>query len=280
MTRQTVAAVLAEAAAKLAGVSDTPRLDAELLMAHALGIERSTLLLTARNLNGPDSFDALVARRLAHEPVAYIVGHRDFWTIRLAVGPGALIPRADSETLIEAALGVFRDRAPPRRILDLGTGPGTLLLAALSEWPDATGVGVDASEAALGWARQNGRELGMADRVQWLRVDWTHDAWDADLSAPFDLILANPPYIEADAALDPMVRDHEPANALFAGADGLDAYRVLIPQLRALLAESGIVVMEIGAGQAAAVTHLSEKAGFSVVPRIDLGGHIRALTLT
>src|SRR5690349_16108760 len=135
---------LAEAAARLAAVSETARLDAELLMAHALGVVRETLLLHHLDDAAPAAFDALVARRLAHEPVAYLTGRRAFWTIELEVGPGVLIPRPDSETLIEAAIAHFGERGP-QRILDLGTGPGTLLLAALGQWPAATGLGIDAS---------------------------------------------------------------------------------------------------------------------------------------
>ncbi|MEY4270737.1 MAG: Release factor glutamine methyltransferase, partial [Pseudomonadota bacterium] len=134
-----VAGALRDAAARLAGVSDTPRLDAELLMAHALGVERGTLLLDLVRFSLPEGFAALVARRSAHEPVAYIIGHAEFWSLRLRVGPGVLIPRADSEKLIEAAIAHFQHVTPPRTILDLGTGPGTLLLAALSVWPDARG---------------------------------------------------------------------------------------------------------------------------------------------
>ncbi len=145
---------LVSATRRLAGIGDTPRLDAELLMAHALGVSREDLLLSALDASVPAGFDSLLARRLAHEPVAYITGRRAFWTIELAVGPGVLIPRPDSETLIEAAVDHFGDRGPPR-ILDLGTGPGTLLLAALDQWPGATGLGIDASEEALAYARRN-----------------------------------------------------------------------------------------------------------------------------
>ena len=145
---------LADAAVRLAAVSDTARLDAELLMAHALGVARDDLLLRRLDGEAPAAFEPLVARRRAHEPVAYITGRRAFWTIELSVGPGVLVPRPDSETLIEAAIAHFGARTPAR-ILDLGTGPGTLLLAALDQWPEATGLGVDASEAALAWARRN-----------------------------------------------------------------------------------------------------------------------------
>lgn len=156
--------VLAEAALALAQTSDTPRLDAELLMAHALGITREDLLLRHLDAPAPAAFEALLARRLAHEPIAYITGTRAFWTIDIVVGPGALIPRADSETLIEAAIDHF-GAGGPARILDLGTGPGTLLLAALAQWPQAAGLGIDRSEAALAMARHNADRLALADRA-------------------------------------------------------------------------------------------------------------------
>ena len=148
--RETIAA----AASRLEGVSETPRLDAELLMAHALDCSREQMLLAALDRETPDAFESLLARRLAHEPVAYITGRRAFWTIELEVGPGVLIPRPDSETLIEAAVARF-GKAGPATVLDLGTGPGTLLLAALAEWPAATGLGVDRSEVALAYARRH-----------------------------------------------------------------------------------------------------------------------------
>jgi release factor glutamine methyltransferase len=160
--------VLADAALALAQTSDTPRLDAELLMAHALRITRETLLLGHLDAPAPAAFDALLARRLMHEPIAYITGIRAFWTIEVSVGPGALVPRADSETLIEAAVAHFGEDGPAT-ILDLGTGPGSLLLAALAEWPAATGLGIDLSEAALAMARANADRLGMADRAAFAR---------------------------------------------------------------------------------------------------------------
>ncbi|HVJ01612.1 MAG TPA: peptide chain release factor N(5)-glutamine methyltransferase, partial [Sphingomonas sp.] len=204
-------AALVEAARTLTPVSDTPRLDAELLMAHALGTTRDQLLLRHLDAAVPDTFDALVRRRLAHEPVAYITGTRAFWTIELQVGPGALVPRPDSETLIEAAIEYFGDRSPGR-ILDLGTGPGTLLLAALDQWPEAQGLGIDASEQALGYARANAERLDMAGRAEFRLGDWA-----AGIDARFDLILANPPYIGTAEPLPAEVREHEPASALFAG---------------------------------------------------------------
>jgi release factor glutamine methyltransferase len=269
-----VAAALREAAQRLEGVSDTPRLDAELLMAHALGVERQALLLDPSRHAVPAEFVSLVERRMVHEPVAYIVGYRDFWTIRLAVGPGMLIPRPDSETLIEAAVDYFGDNEP-KRVLDLGCGPGTLLLAALAEWPDAHGLGVDESEKAADWAEMNADDLGLNDRARFRVGDWA-----AGLDGQFDLILCNPPYIADSEVLMPDVADHEPAGALFAGVDGLDDYRRIIPDLPRLLAPGGAAILEIGHSQHMLVRDLAEAAGFSVACRQDLGGRDRALLLT
>jgi len=263
--------VLADAARDLADVSPTPRLDAELLMAHALAISREALLLHHLDAPASPAFAPLLARRLAHEPVAYITGTRAFWTIDLAVGPGVLVPRADSETLIEAAIDHFGAIAP-KRILDLGTGPGTLLLAALDHWPQATGLGIDASAVALDYAQANARDLGMADRATFQLGDWA-----AGIDVTFDLILANPPYIGTHEPLPREVRDHEPGAALFAGDDGLADYRVIVPQLAPRLAPGGAAVIEIGATQADAVSQLLVAAGFAVALRRDLAGHARAL---
>lgn len=260
---------LAEAAARLTGLSETARLDAELLMAHALGVEREALLLNPLDQNAPEAFEALVERRLAHEPVAYITGRRAFWTIELEVGPGVLIPRPDSETLIEAAITHFGDRSP-RRILDLGTGPGTLLLAALEQWPDATGLGIDASEEALAYARRNAVP----------RAEFRLGNWGAGIEERFDLILCNPPYVEQGADLPLDVARHEPAAALYAGADGLDDYRVIAPQLVSLLAHSGVVCVEIGAGQLIPASALFAAEGFTIESRRDLRGIVRCLVLT
>ncbi|MEH3035438.1 MAG: peptide chain release factor N(5)-glutamine methyltransferase [Sphingomonas adhaesiva] len=267
-------AALREAAARFA-FSDTPRLDAELLLAHALGITRERLLLTPGDHLVPPAFAALVERRAAHEPVAYITGIRAFWTIDLLVGPGALVPRADSETLIEAAVAHFSGGEGPRRVLDLGTGPGTLLFAALAEWPRATGLGVDASEAALDWARRNAAALDMDGRVVLRRGDW-----GAGIAGAFDLVLANPPYIATDAELPREVRAHEPASALFAGADGLDDYRVIARQLPALLAPEGVACIEIGWDQHESAAALFRGSGLAVAVRHDLAGHPRCLVAT
>lgn len=266
-----VPAALAEAAARLGAVSDTPRLDAELLMAHALGIDRDQLLLNAARLAVPEGFAALIERRMGHEPVAYIVGHRDFWNVRIAVGPGVLIPRPDSETMIEAALAHFGRRSP-KTILDLGTGPGTLLIAALAEWPDATGLGVDVSDVALDYARANAAQLVRPERAIFRTGNWADG-----IAGPYDLILANPPYIEEGSMLDQQVADHEPPGALFAGADGLDDYRRILPALRPLLAADGIAIVEIGWQQRVAVTELAEQNRLAVTCYRDLGGRDRAL---
>lgn len=267
----TVRQALAEAAARF-GFSDTPRLDAELLLAHALGVTREQLLLDPP-ANVPPAFAALVDRRAAQEPVAYITGTRAFWTVELAVGPGVLIPRADSETLIEAAVAHFAERAP-RTILDLGTGPGTLLLASLDHWPQATGVGIDASAAALDYARDNAIRLGLADRATFRAGEW------GGTGERFDLILCNPPYIAIGEQLPPEVADYEPAEALFAGADGLDDYRALAPLLPAQLTHGGCACIEIGHHQAAAVTALLKSEGMTVALRRDLGGRDRCLIAT
>ncbi|QJQ32021.1 peptide chain release factor N(5)-glutamine methyltransferase [Sphingomonas lacunae] len=267
-----VRAAIVAASTRLADVSDTARLDAELLMAHALGIERDRLLLDGDRLPIPDGFAAMVERRMAHEPVAYIIGYRDFWTIRLAVGPGVLIPRPDSETLIEAALAHFPERRAPLRILDLGTGPGTLLLAVLSELPEAHGLGIDASDVALDYARANAASLGLDDRAVFRTGDWA-----TGLGGVFDLILCNPPYVESDTMLDRQVADFEPAGALFAGPEGLDEYRRILPMLPPLLTPDGLAVVEIGAGQRDAVSALAELEGLRVKCRSDLAGRDRAI---
>ena len=278
MTPEPAAAIVREALVaatrRLAPASATPRLDAELLMAHALGLERDRLILGYLDHPTPTGFEALIARRQAGEPVAYIVGRRAFWTIELEVGPGVLIPRPDSETLIEAAVAHFA-ASPPRRILDLGTGPGSLLLAALDHWPEARGLGVDASPEALAFARRNADRLGFGDRAEWRVGDWAEE-----LRGPFELILCNPPYVEAGAALPRDVSEWEPHDALFAGVDGLDDYRRLAPMIPPLLAPGGIACVELGAGQAEAVAGLFVAPGLRIATRDDLGGHRRCLTVT
>ena len=265
---------LAQATERLRPTSDTARLDAELLLAHALDIEREVLLLAPPEGPAPAVFSALVDRRAAGEPVAYITGKRAFWNIELAVGPGALIPRPDSETLIAAAIAHFAGTDGPKRILDLGTGPGTLLLAALDQWPEATGLGIDASEEALGYARANARRLGLASRAELRLGDWAEG-----IDERFDLVLINPPYVADAAELGPGVAEYEPAEALFAGPDGLDDYRRLAPQIGRLLETAGLSAIEIGADQAASAAALFEAAGHQVRLSHDLAGRARALLI-
>ena len=270
-TANTARRAIAEAAARLADVSPTARLDAELLMAHAMGCSREALLLARLDDSVPEGFAGLVERRLRHEPVAYITGSRAFWTIELGTAPGVLVPRADSETLIEAAVAHFAGTAGPRSVLDLGTGSGALLLAALDEWPEAVGVGIDASEAALTIACANAERLGMGARARFVEGGWAGDG------ARHDLILCNPPYIGTEEPLPREVVEWEPASALFAGSDGRDDYRAIAPLLRRQIAPGGIACVEIGATQAETVSALFEAEGLSVSVRRDLAGHPRCI---
>ena len=272
-----IAQAIREAAQRLATVSDTARLDAEVLMAHARGVSRSTLLLRHMADPAPDAFAALVERRLGHEPVAYITGAQEFFGLPFRVTPDVLIPRGDSEVLVECALAA---RPDARRVLDCGTGSGALLLAVLANLPQASGMGIDRSTAALVVATANAEALGLAGRATMARADWDQPGWADGFDGPFDLILANPPYVEEEADLGASVRDHEPAGALFAGPQGLDAYRVLVPQLPGLLAPGGVALVEIGHRQADAVGEIAQAAGLEVVLRHDLGGRPRVLQCT
>jgi release factor glutamine methyltransferase len=269
-----IARALGRATQQLSATSDTPRLDAELLMAAALGIGRDRLILDNPRGEAPLPFFDFVERRRTGEPVAYITGHRAFWTVDLEVGPGALVPRPDSETLIAAAVEHFAGTRGPGRILDLGTGPGTLLLAALDEWPRATGIGIDASEAALAYARRNAERLGMAKRADFSIGDWAEG-----IDERFSLILCNPPYVAAGAETGPGVSGYEPAEALFAGPEGLDDYRRLAPEIGRLLAAGGLAAIEIGFDQAESATALFEECGLSPSVAIDFGGRPRALLI-
>jgi release factor glutamine methyltransferase len=270
-----VTRALADATRRLEAVSDTHRLDAELLMAAALEIERDTLLLDPPAGAVPASFAAMLDRRLSGEPVAYITGKRAFWNIELLVGPGALIPRPDSEVLIVTAIDHFGSLSPPRRILDLGTGPGTLLLAALDLWPEATGVGIDSSVAALEYAKANAKRLGLAPRAHFKRGNWAER-----ITEQFDLILCNPPYVADDAPLGPGVAEYEPHEALFAGGTGLDAIRALAPQIPPLLPEHGLAMVEIGFDQGEAAEDILARDGLDAELKHDLGGRPRAVALT
>ena len=258
------------AAVRIGG--ETPRLDAEVLLAHHLGCSRGDLLLNQDRSIDLQGYETLVERRASGEPVAHITGTREFWSLTLKVTPDVLIPRPDTETLVEVALKLCT--RPPARILDLGTGSGALLLAALSEWPNATGLGIDASAAALAVAQDNARTTGLAQRAEFRLGNWGEG-----LTKNFDLILSNPPYIADNEPLSDEVRTHEPASALFAGADGLDDYRRILPQLPGLLNPGGLVVLEIGHTQGPALLAMAAAHGFTASLHPDLAGHDRCAVL-
>jgi release factor glutamine methyltransferase len=277
----TVKAVLADATARLsaAGVSDARR-EARLLLTVALGWDAARVLAFPEVEMAPaerDRLEALIRRRSAREPVSRILGYREFWSLRLELTPETLDPRPDSETLIEAALGALGDRNRAYRVLDFGTGSGCLLLALLSELPNAVGTGIDLSRGALETARRNAAALGLGDRARFLRGNW-----GAGLSGRWDVILANPPYIAADELdrLAPEVARFEPKLALDGGVDGLDAYRALAPAIARLLAPAGIAVVEMGAGQAQKATGIMVSVGLALrAVRHDLSGVDRCLVL-
>jgi release factor glutamine methyltransferase len=264
-----------EAARQLSDTSDTARLDAELLMAEALGIDRDRLILHPPDWDPPKRFWTMIERRKAGEPIAYITGRRAFWNIEVHVGPGVLIPRPDSEVLISSAIEHFDGTGGPARILDLGTGPGTLLLAALDVWPKATGLGVDSSRRALSYAAANARRLGLEERSRFQLGNWADG-----IEERFDLILCNPPYVATDAELGPGVAEHEPHEALFAGPEGLAEIRRLAPEIPRLLAPGGMAAMEIGADQADVAASLLRRDGLTARVVEDLGGRPRAVLLT
>ncbi len=269
----TIAEALRAAASRLrqAGI-DNPRLEARLLLSHALDRTPADLLRESATTIDAAAFRILLARRISHEPMAYIIGHQGFWRHDFLVSPATLIPRPDSETIVEAALALPQ----PGRVLDLGTGTGCLLLSVLHERPEAFGVGVDLSPEAASLARRNAARLGLASRTAFLCGNWADS-----LSARFDLVLGNPPYIDRRSigGLMPEVAAHEPHLALDGGADGLDAYRAIVLALRVLLASTGAAVLELGIGQAQAVAALGESAGFAASFRADVAGVARAVIL-
>ncbi|MBS7813081.1 peptide chain release factor N(5)-glutamine methyltransferase [Roseococcus pinisoli] len=275
----TVGALLCQGGRDLreAGIAESRR-EARLLLAGALDATIETLLRDPRAdvpTEAAERFHGLLARRVAREPMARLLGHAGFWTLELEVGPQTLIPRADSETLIEA---LVERGLSPRRILDLGTGTGCLLLAALAEFPDAWGLGVDLVPEAAALAARNAARNGLKGRAS-----FAVGRWAEAMSGTFDVVLSNPPYIES-AVIDglmPEVSRHEPASALDGGADGLDAYREIVAQLPRLLAPGGIAVLELGQGQGPDVAKLAEAAGLHVLgARDDLGGIARAMLLS
>jgi release factor glutamine methyltransferase len=257
---------------------DTPDLDARILLAEALGIDAAALALRPGEplgAAGAERLSGYAARRLAREPVARILEVREFWGLPFRLSPGTLVPRPDTETVVEAALAALPDRRAGLRILDLGTGSGCLLVALLHELPNAHGIGVDRSAGALAAARANARLNGVGDRA-----DFAASNWGAALAREFDLVVSNPPYIASRVIgeLAPEVRDHDPRSALDGGPDGLAAYRAILADADRLLAPGGRLVAEIGFDQEAAVRALAETAGLAV-ERVaqDLGGRPRAL---
>ncbi|MGF7207758.1 release factor glutamine methyltransferase [Skermanella aerolata] len=257
---------------------DTPELDARILMGASLGMTREHMLIhaTAR-LNQAQVGRVLgfIARRVDREPVSRILGRREFWSLDFHLSPATLDPRPDSETLIDEALAGIPDRKAPLTVLDLGTGTGCLLLALLSELPNAAGTGIDRSEEAVATATANARRLGFGQRARFAVGDWGDG-----LSERFDLVISNPPYIpEAEIeTLAPEVVRFDPVAALAGGPDGLNAYRTIVAQLPNLLKSNGKVIFEVGAGQAADVARLLVTAGFSGIgTRCDLGRVERAV---
>ncbi|WP_084327762.1 peptide chain release factor N(5)-glutamine methyltransferase [Salinarimonas rosea] len=240
---------------------DEPALDARILVAEAAGVRPGVLLAELERPLGADATARLAgfaARRLAHEPVWRILGEAEFWGLRFRLAPQTLVPRPDTETLVETALALAPGRAP--RILDLGTGSGCILVALLAERRDASGIGLDRSEEACRTARENARANGVGDRAAFVVGDWT----GALAPAPgFDLVVSNPPYIpEGDLpGLAREVRAHDPVRALDGGADGLDAYRAILARGRDLLAPGGVLAVEVGIGQAEPVSRLGETHG-------------------
>jgi release factor glutamine methyltransferase len=261
---------------------DAPELDARLLVGHALGLGHTALVADGcRQLSADEAVTlaGLATRRLGHEPVARIVGHKEFWGLPLRLNADTLVPRPETETLIEAALSALGGRRREAlRILDLGTGSGALLLALLTELPAAYGIGTDLSVAALACARGNAEALGLATRAAFVACDYA-----AALRGPFDLIVCNPPYVARGeiATLAPEVKDFDPARSLDGGADGLDGYRTLAAQAPRLLGREGRLIIELGAGQATAVAGLFAAADLSAAgePQPDLSGVPRALVL-
>lgn len=256
-------------------------IDARALVGHALNMTRTQLAADpARALKSDEieAISALAARRLKHEPVARILGRKEFWSLPLQVTPDVLVPRPETETLVEAALDVVdRDigRNETLRILDIGTGSGALLLALLSEFTNASGVGTDISEEAIAVASANAKRLGFSEHSNFIACNGAEL-----LDGPFDLIVSNPPYIASGEipALAPEVRDYDPRLALDGGADGLDGYRLVAAEAKRLLAPDGRVIVELGAGQEAAVRELFAAAGLAIGrTRPDLAGIPRAL---
>lgn len=271
--RRTMAAHL-----KAAGISAAD-IEARLILAAASGLDPAGLLARGAEAATPQTRDSaghLLSRRLAGEPVARLIGRREFWSLDFALSPDTLVPRPDTETVVEAALALLADRAAPLRILDLGTGSGAILAALLTELPHAFGIGVDLSVDAARTACDNLARLGLSSRSAVVA-----GCWGEALAGGFDLLVSNPPYIPTAhlAGLDAEVRLHDPPLALDGGADGLNAYRAIAGQAVRLLAPGGILVLELGIGQEEAVAQLLRAAGLALAgrARADLAGIARAL---
>ena len=277
----TIRELLARAQARLtaAGI-ESARADARILLAAATQRCAGEIVAGGEipTVEQAATFEMLLERRERREPVAYVTGQKEFWSLPFRVGPGVLIPRPETETLIEEAIRTFPDRTAPLQMLDLGTGSGCILIAALSEYPEAGGTGTDRSEAALEYARLNAANLGVRDRCRLKLADWNDG-----VTGGYDLIFSNPPYVGAGEieALDPDVANHEPHSALTDGQDALSAYRALAPRIRSALNPSGWAFVELGAGQAAPVKTIFESGGLEV-RRIapDLSGIPRCIAAT
>jgi release factor glutamine methyltransferase len=261
---------------------ESAALDARMLIGAALDLDLTGLIASgARRVSAAEAarIDAFAQRRIAGEPIARILGRKEFWGLLLTLSAATLVPRPDTETVVELALDIMRASPVDRalRIADIGTGSGAILLALLNEFPGAIGVGTDISLQALQTARGNAAELGLASRAMFVACDYA-----AALSGPLDLIVSNPPYIRSSeiAELDPEVRDHDPLAALDGGSDGLDAYRALIPQAAKLLGGGGALVVEAGRGQSDDITALMMAAGLVIErpPKTDLAGIARAIS--
>lgn len=271
--------LLAEATGRLrdAGL-DSPRREAVALAVQCLGLGRESMVAAPNQLVTElhaRRFREATSRRAAGEPLARITGHREFWSLDFILSADTLVPRPDTETVVEAVLSEITDSSAALSVLDLGTGSGCILLALLSELPNARGTGIDISQAAIETARENARRLGLDGRADFQIGNWTDG-----LSARFDIVVANPPYIaEADRdALIVEVRDHDPPLALFAGADGLAAFRALIPGLAGVMAPGGLAALECGAGQGPKVAEMIAFAGFNAARLVaDTAGHDRVV---
>jgi release factor glutamine methyltransferase len=255
--------LLNAAAARLAAAGiDNGRLDARVLLAHVLKLSPGDVVTGSIALpeGAKERFQSAVERRIAREPLAYITGEKEFWSLPFAVGQGALIPRPETETVIEEARKAFPDAKTPLRILDLGTGTGVLLLTLLHLYPETSGVGVDASPDALRWARMNASRLGLESRARLIPGNW-----DQGIDGIFDLVVSNPPYVTSGAMgqLEPELA-FEPREALDGGPDGLEAYRALAPVLAHRTAPGGHVLLEIGADQGVTVPSVIGAAGLQI----------------